>query len=219
MKFEIPMILMSLAAIFSLHSASAQSNKKPAERHPPATLKSSELTEFPDQPPAIQKLIKSALALTRQNLTYRYGSADPKAGGMDCSGTVHYLIESMGIDNVPRQANHFYKWVWNQSRFHSVVSHTAGGFEMSRLKPGDLLFWTGTYDVDRDPPVTHVMMFLGTTRKGKPVMFGASNGRSYQGRARNGVSVFDFRFPKKTRSGRQSRFIGYGSIPGLRSSK
>ena len=50
-------------------------------------------------------------------------------------------------------------------------------------KPGDLLFWTGTYSVERDPPVTHTMIYLGEEKKsGKPIMVGASDGRTYEGR-------------------------------------
>ena len=65
------------------------------------------------------------------------------------------------------------------------------------------------------------MIYLGTLKKDKrPVMAGASNGRTFAGKSRHGVSVFDFRFPVRgqpaNRNGRKSRFIGYASIPGLR---
>ena len=193
----------------------SQDKEKVSRRYPPASLDSSDLREFADQPEEVQRLIEQALALTRRDLSYQYGSADPEKGGMDCSGTVHYVLKSVGYRKVPRQANQIYEWVWKNSRFHAVVSEVSGGFEMARLKPGDLLFWRGTSDATRAPPVTHVMVYLGTIKEGKPVMFGASNGRSYAGKARNGVSVFDFGFPtpRKSASGSQARFIGYGSIP------
>ncbi|HEX8489926.1 MAG TPA: hypothetical protein VF626_02810, partial [Chthoniobacterales bacterium] len=50
------------------------------------------------------------------------------------------------------------------------------------------------------------------------IMVGASDGRTYEGESRYGVSVFDFKIPKspKTDEGRMSpNFIGYGKIPGL----
>jgi hypothetical protein len=47
------------------------------------------------------------------------------------------------------------------------------------------------------------------------VVFGASDGRTYDGQRRNGVSVFDFVMPK--RDGRAA-FYGYGPVPGLKSS-
>ena len=204
-----------ILSLLVVASGFAQDKENVSRRHPPASLDSSDLREFADQPEEVRRLIEQALALTRRNLAYQYGSAYPEKGGMDCSGTVQFVLKSIGHQGVPRQANQIYEWVWKNSRFYAVVSERAGGFEMARLKPGDLLFWTGTSDVTRDPPVTHVMVYLGTIKNGKPVMFGASNGRRYAGKARNGVSVFDFRFPtpRKSASGRQARFIGYGSIP------
>jgi hypothetical protein len=57
------------------------------------------------------------------------------------------------------------------------------------------------------------MIYLGTHREsGKPVMVGASDGRSYNGKKRRGVSVFDFRLP---RPDSKAKFVGYASIPGL----
>ena len=66
-------------------------------------------------------------------------------------------------------------------------------FDFSKLKPGDLLFWSGTYRVKRTPPITHVMLYLGKTKNNELLMFGASNGRTYRGKRMNGVSVFDFK--------------------------
>jgi len=65
----------------------------------------------------------------------------------------------------------------------------------------------------RKIPVTHVMLYLGKLKKsGKAVVFGASDGRVYQGERRTGVSVFDFSLPS---AGGTSSFYGYGSIPGV----
>jgi cell wall-associated NlpC family hydrolase len=192
-----------------------------------STLATSDLREYQAQPPEVKQLIAAALDLTKQNLGYKYGSADPKNGGMDCSGTVYYLLNQAGLKDVPRDSSGMYRWVWTQGRFQAVVSPNGDSFEFDRLKPGDLLFWTGTYDIDRDPPVTHVMIYLGINRKsGRRVMVGASEGRRFEGQSRYGVSVFDFTMPeqkKKTGSSTEvssggtleSRFIGYGAIPGL----
>ncbi len=84
--------------------------------------------------------------------------------------------------------------------------------EFSKLKPGDLLFWSGTYIIHRDQPITHVMLYLGKNKKGERLMFGASDGRTYQGKKMWGVSVFDFKLPDG--KGPQ-RFVGYGCIPDL----
>jgi hypothetical protein len=83
------------------------------------------------------------------------------------------------------------------------------------------MFWSGTYKVNREIPVSHVMIYLGTEKSTKkPVMVGASDGRSYDGVRRNGVSVFDFKMPggqpNSTDPDLVARFEGYGTIPGLR---
>jgi hypothetical protein len=186
----------------------------------PSSLEPSQLKDFDANPPEVQALLKDALALTKQSLKYTYGSADPKNGGMDCSGTIFYLLNQAGVKNVPRQANQFYSWVRKEGDFKAVVSTSNDTFELDDLKPGDLLFWTGTYDVERDPPVTHVMIYLGRqVSDGKRVMVGASEGRRYNGVGRYGVSVYDFQLPgfplPKGTKGDMSRFIGYGRIPGL----
>lgn len=192
-----------------------------------ATLDISDLREYEMQSPEVKRLLARAMALTTLDLTYKYGSCDPKNGGMDCSGTVYYLLNDAGLKDVPRDASEMYKWVWTRSHFRAVTSSHFDTFELAPLKPGDLLFWTGTYRVDRDPPVTHVMIYLGINRhSGHRVMVGASDGRPFDGKSRYGVSVFDFTLDDKKRPSNsvsesssapdlQARFIGYGSIPGL----
>jgi len=192
-----------------------------------ATLAVSDLREYETQSPAVKQLLARALTLTTLGLTYKYGSSDPKNGGMDCSGTVYYLLKETGLKDVPRDASSIYKWVWTRGRFQAVTSSNPDTFELDLLKPGDLLFWTGTYRVDHDPPVTHVMIYLGINRhSGHRVMMGASEGRPFDSKSRYGVSVFDFTMPGKNHpsdtipktssaSDLQARFIGYGSIPGL----
>ena len=90
----------------------------------------------------------------------------------------------------------------------------------AQLAPGDLLFWTGTYNIERDPPITHAMIYLGREKStNHRIMIGASDGRTYRGESRYGVSVFDFKIsaPALTNEGRLSpTFVGYGHIPSLR---
>ena len=187
---------------------------------PVASLDASDLEQYHDCSPAVQRLIDAALALTRDNLSYAYGSANPASGGMDCSGTVYYLLRHAGLGEVPRDSLGMYEWVWKTGLFRAVTSAKTDSFELSELRPGDLMFWTGTYKIDRDPNVTHVMIYLGTSKlTGRPVMVGASDGRTFNDKPRFGVSVFDFKMPGATSPGREgSRFIGYGPIPGLEKS-
>ena len=81
--------------------------------------------------------------------------------------------------------------------------------EFRYLRPGDLLFWTGTYRTYRKPPITHVMLYLGKNKENRPLMFGSTTG-SYRGKEVRGVGVFDFILP---RPGDMARFVGYGCIP------
>jgi cell wall-associated NlpC family hydrolase len=190
---------------------------------PMATIKPEALREFAEQPAEIQGLIRSALALTEQNLTYKYGSADPGAGGMDCSGFIYYVLSNAGYKDVPRDSAGQYEWVRKISNFHAVLSRSGDSFELNDLRPGDLLFWSGTYKIDREIPITHVMIYLGKEKStDKPVMVGATDGRSYNGVRRYGVSVFDFKMPSgepnKADPGLTAKFEGYASIPRLRTS-
>jgi len=226
-----PSVAETNSAVVPVTAAVASTNAAPTMTAPPApsvhvsTLSTADLKEFADQTPAIQGLITKGLALTKLNLKYQYGSDDPSKGGMDCSGTVHYLLEQVGLKDVPRDASEIYSWAWKEGHIQPVTSSSLKTFELDRLKPGDLLFWTGTYDVQRDPPITHVMIYLGTNRQdGKRVMVGASEGRTYKGKSQYGVSVFDFVLPRtatKSEVGSSSprestsRFIGYGPVPGL----
>jgi len=179
-----------------------------------SSLALEELDRADTWPAPLRELIRYALSLTQRKLGYQFGSSDPDEGGMDCSGTIHHLLKHHKIAEPPRQADDFYQWVKAAGGLNPVRGSPAlGDPVLAKLKPGDLLFWTGTYKTgDRALPISHVMFYLGKTKTGKPVMFGASDGRPYQGKRQNGVSVFDFRIPAAES---QSKFVGYGPIPGL----
>ncbi len=176
------------------------------------------ILEFQAQPAGIKRLIESCLELAQRNLTYKFGSADPANGGMDCSGFIYYVLRQHGLTQVPRDSSGLYVWVRNKRAFRPVVSRKADSFELDELLPGDLLFWIGTYGTANDPPVSHVMIYLGTEKDtGQKIMIGSSDGRTYHGQKRNGVSVFDFNMPRTPTNGdSRSTFIGYSRIPGLR---
>ena len=188
---------------------------------PNATLLPEAISGFENYPPKVQRLLTSALELTTRNLDYEYGSADPANGGMDCSGFVYFVLKQNGIDDVPRDSSEQYIWLRRTGKFEPVVSQKEDSFEFDNLKPGDLLFWTGTYSIERDPPITHAMIYLGREKKtGMRVMVGASDGRTYQSQQRFGVSVFDFKMPHADKGEIENgktrpRFVGYAHIPGL----
>jgi len=186
---------------------------------PNVSLSPEEIEDSDSYPLKVRQIIDAGLALTKQNLGYTYGSADPANGGMDCSGFVYYVLKQNGFPDVPRDSSQQYVWVRKGGNFKAVVSRKEDSFELDDLKPGDLLFWRGTYNIDRDPPITHSMIYLGREKRtNKRVMVGSSDGRTYDGKQRWGVSVFDFKLPPPPKSGDAKIspvFVGYGRIPGL----
>jgi len=186
---------------------------------PNVTLSPDEISGYDSYPSKVRQILDAGLELTKQNLGYTYGSADPANGGMDCSGFIYYLLTENGFKDVPRDSSEQYVWVRKAGNFNAVLSRHEDSFELDALKPGDLLFWRGTYNIDRDPPITHTMIYLGREKRTKKrVMIGSSDGRTYDGKQRWGVSVFDFKLPPPPSSGDAKIspvFVGYGRIPGL----
>ena len=186
---------------------------------PNVSLSPDQIAGYENYPPRIRQILDAGLALTKQNLGYTYGSADPANGGMDCSGFIYYVLQKGGFPEVPRDSSQQYVWVRKAGDFNAVLSRKEDSFELNDLKPGDLLFWRGTYNIDRDPPITHTMIYLGREKRtNKRVMIGSSDGRTYDGKQRWGVSVFDFKMPPPPQSGDAKIspvFVGYGRIPGL----
>lgn len=215
-------ISMILFCMISIVHAQATKKSEPAQdekaKTPPRAAVSSvsieDISGFEKYPKQVQSLVQSALALTHLELGYLYGSHEPNKGGMDCSGTVYHVLQFQGLKGVPRQSDEMCNWVEKKTQLR--LTPTATNFdstEFTDLKPGDLLFWTNTTETKRKLPVTHVMIYLGKLKKsGKRVVFGASDGRSFAGQRRSGVSVFDFHLPKAEGT---TRFHGYGPVPGL----
>jgi peptidoglycan DL-endopeptidase CwlO len=191
----------------------------PRKGAPNVTLSPDEIAGYENYPSKVRQILEAGLELTKQNLGYTYGSADPKNSGMDCSGFIYYVLNQNGFPDVPRDSSQQYVWVRKAGDFNAVLSRSEDSFELDDLKPGDLLFWRGTYKIDRDPPITHTMIYLGREKRtNKRVMVGSSDGRTYDGKQRWGVSVFDFKLPPPPKSGDAKIspvFVGYGRIPGL----
>jgi cell wall-associated NlpC family hydrolase len=201
------------------HPAPTGSQSPGKKGAPNATISPSEIRGYDGYPPKVRQIIEYGLDLTKQNLEYNYGSADPANGGMDCSGFIYHVLQQNGFSDVPRDSSQQYVWLRKAGNFHAVLSRHEDSFELDALKPGDLLFWTGTYKIDRDPPVTHTMIYLGREKgTNKRIMVGASDGRTYDGKQRFGVSIFDFKLSKPPDSNDAKvspLFVGYGRIPGL----
>ncbi len=184
----------------------------------PAVISTGDLKEFDKLPADRKKLIEGAIAVARDSpwLPYKFGGSTPEAGGFDCSGAMCYVLRKAGLAP-PRTSADQFLWLKKEGRMNDVpsgatdVNHPS----LAALRPGDLLFWSGTYKPSdgRKVNITHVAMYLGREKKdGRPVMINATDGRSYRGRQANGYGVYDFRLPKASGG---SRFLGYGTPPGL----
>jgi peptidoglycan DL-endopeptidase CwlO len=204
----------------STATPSATAHPRPEKKGAPnATISPREINGYDSYPPKVRQIIERGLDLTKQNLNYTYGSADPANGGMDCSGFIYFVLRQNEFNDVPRDSSQQYVWVRKAGNFHAVLSRHEDSFELDALKPGDLLFWIGTYKIERDPPVTHAMIYLGREKQtNKRIMVGASDGRTYDGKQRFGVSISDFKLSKPPDSNDAKLspvFVGYGRIPGL----
>ena len=186
---------------------------------PSATISVTEISDAKGYSPEVKKVIDLGLNLTAQNLGYKYASADPAKGGMDCSGFIYYVLSNSGIKDVPRDAREQYIWVRKAGNFQAVLAQRDDSFELDALKPGDLLFWASSYGVSRDPDITQTMIYLGREKgTNQRIMIGASERLAYKGQSRSGVDVFDFKVGRAAPKSNKEPgpvFVGYGRIPGL----
>ncbi|MFT3990123.1 MAG: NlpC/P60 family protein [Luteolibacter sp.] len=184
----------------------------------PAVVSTEELAGFEALPEDRKKLIENAIRVAKESgwLPYKFGGSSPQEGGFDCSGAMYFVMQKSGL-KPPRTSAEQYEWVRKSGRLHTVPEGAQGTDHpsLAALHPGDLLFWTGTYEPTdgRQTNITHVALYLGMEKKdGLHVMINATDGRSYRGKQANGYGVYDFRLPKE---GKKSRFIGYGTPPGI----
>ncbi|MDP3705958.1 MAG: hypothetical protein Q8R24_08630 [Legionellaceae bacterium] len=83
------LFLMSVLISFGV-SAEMTTNQDPE------TIPNSELQHFNLNHGKVNTIINLALTLAGQHLKYQYGASNPSAGGMDCSGTIYYMLNTMG---------------------------------------------------------------------------------------------------------------------------
>ena len=184
----------------------------------PALIATTDLLDFDTLPEDRRKLIEGAITVARDSpwLPYKFGGSSPADGGFDCSGAMYFVMNKAGL-KPPRTSSDQYLWLKENNRLREApdVPLTLEHSFLSALKPGDLLFWSGTYAPSdgRTTNITHVAIYLGREKKDKrPVMINATDGRSYRGKQANGYGVYDFYLPKE---GSRSKFVGYGTPPGI----
>jgi cell wall-associated NlpC family hydrolase len=126
---------------------------------------------------------------------------------MDCSNTSRWLYQEVKALDLPRTASDQYEWLRQRRRLWKARPDPCS--LRKKLQPGDLLFWENTCKPPRRPPITHVMVYLGTDASGRMLMAG-SQGSS-------GPDIYDFD-PGKRMGGyrfflffrRDGKFVAYG---------
>lgn len=139
-------------------------------------------------------------------LTYKFGGDHPTEGGMDCSGTMKFMLDDIGFSSMPPTSYHQYEWLKKNRTLHHTKTIPASMGGRKGINPGDLIFWGGTYDSGHK--VSHVMIYLGQSGDGTHYMFGA-RGKKKKGLFGAGVDIFELS------SGYQKNLVGYGSLPGV----
>jgi len=147
------------------------------------------------------RFLQQARALGNEGIEYDEDWRPPgesRSWTMDCSNTSRYLYKvTAGID-LPRTASDQYYYLHLQGKAWDVPQVANGlpdtEFLRQNLKPGDLLFWENTYRPERQPPITHVMVYLGTNQKGQWLMAGSQSSRGGEHDRRNGgPDIYVFR--------------------------
>lgn len=155
---------------------------------------------------------------------------------MDCSNTSRYLYKkAVGIE-LPRTASDQYYNLKIQNMAWDVPTIADDKPDVEYLKHhlrvGDLLFWENTYKPERDPPITHVTIYMGTDSKGNMLMAGSqSSDVGMYGQRRGGPNIYVFD-PLKSPGGwsswfgfvhKKGRFVAFGrplaQTPNLASSR
>ncbi len=186
---------------------------------PSVAISLDDIAEAPQYSADIRRLVTTGLDLATHNLTYKYASADPANGGLDCSGFIYYVLTNSGLKNVPRDARDQYVWVRKAGNFQAVLGHGDDTFELDELRPGDLLFWANPSGASREADITQIMIYIGRDKStNQRLMIGASEHAFYNGQKKSGVGVFDFKAGSDAAASdeeQSSVFVGYGRFPDL----
>jgi cell wall-associated NlpC family hydrolase len=126
-------------------------------------------TKVKDAGPPMPVAAKDALiAEAKKHLgkKYVFGASGPKT--FDCSGFIYYVMNNSGIREMSR--------VTAQDIYEQCVK-----IPQSKAAPGDLIFFTKTYNAGR--PVTHLGIYLGSGKMihaGSPVQISSVNSKYYK---------------------------------------
>lgn len=144
-----------------------------------------------------QKLVETCRWLSKQDLAYGQSwqpPGHPYVITMDCSNTIRFIVWKVFGLNLPRTASSQYVFLKQKGKVRDVPVQGDGQVDPGRLlaemRSGDLLFWEWTYNVPRDPPISHVMIYLGRKKDGQAMIAGSS--QRLDGERGGGVDVYTF---------------------------
>lgn len=144
-----------------------------------------------------QKLVQTCRWLSQQDLSYAQSwqpPGHPYVITMDCSNTVRFIVWKVFGFDLPRTASEQYLFLQKRGKVKAVPVGGGGKVDtqklMAEMRSGDLLFWEWTYDVPRDPPISHVMIYLGQKKGGEAMVAGSS--QRMDGERGGGVDVYAF---------------------------
>jgi len=144
-----------------------------------------------------QKLIETCRWLSQQDLAYGQSwqpPGHPHVITMDCSNTIRFIVWKVFGLNLPRTASSQYVFLKEKGKVREVPLQEDGKVDPAELvadmRSGDLLFWEWTYNVPRDPPISHVMIYLGRKKDGQAMVAGSS--QRMDGERGGGVDIYTF---------------------------
>ncbi len=120
-----------------------------------------------------------------------------EAWDMDCSNTSRYLYQKVLGVSMQRTASDQYYDLHQDGRAWDVPLDASGQPDVAwletHLRVGDLLFWENTYKPRRDPPITHVMIYLGKNNRGQELMAGSQTAGGFFNTSGSGPDVYLFK--------------------------
>ena len=119
-------------------------------------------------------LVRTAASIiVSEKPVYSFGAHSPRAGKYDCSSFVKESVQRANLALLPRDSRSQFELL---QRTGKVWLSGDSGWE--NLRPGDLIFFSGTYRHNHSNPISHVMIYAGENQ-----MIGAQS---------SGVGIFDF---------------------------
>lgn len=119
-------------------------------------------------------LVRTAASIiVKERPVYLFGAHNPASGKYDCSSFVKETAQRANLGPLPRDSRSQFELLKQTGKVW-----LKGDPGWQDLRPGDLIFFSGTYRHSHPSPISHVMIYAGENQ-----MIGAQS---------SGVGLFDF---------------------------